>query len=99
MLVYRTPADLSSLSDEPIKLAIGDPAQYLYVHSAVVSRSSEFFKTAIKKEWLQFHERCRTIEMPDDDIEDVTAYVQWLYSDILVTKHKIKAPIDVFQQA
>jgi hypothetical protein len=49
-------------------------------------KTSEFFEAVVKKEWLE--ESYRVIKLAEHEIETVTAYVQWPYTDFIFSKSK-----------
>lgn len=68
-------------------LVVGEePWKYeLLVHASRVSANSEFFKAALKREWLEG--QARTINMPTDDWRTMTDYLNFTYSGKLPTTY------------
>ncbi|KAF1349741.1 hypothetical protein BDV97DRAFT_389858 [Delphinella strobiligena] len=64
------------------------------IHQDILIRNSEFFKAAVKEEWLseKAGEHFRVIEMPDDDPNIFSIYADWLYSGLIcsATEHSGK---------
>lgn len=60
-----------------VTLVVGSKKHDMLVHANILTQSSEFFQTALKKEWREG--QTRTITMPDDDSETVAAYLNVLY--------------------
>ena len=58
-------------------LLAGSTAEPIYVHASLLSKASEFFKIALKQEWMD--KTNRAITLPDDEHEIVAAYVKFLY--------------------
>jgi hypothetical protein len=73
--------------DEAVTLVVGEePGKYeLLVHAGRISANSEFFKTALKREWLEG--QTRTINMPADDWRTMTDYLNFAYSGELLTTY------------
>jgi hypothetical protein len=65
---------------------IGDKKQKFFVHEALVSASSDFFKSSLKSEWK--NNTTRSIALPDTDPVTFQIYLDWLYSGphITITK-------------
>ena len=73
-----------------MKLVVGEKEGYIFAHEAILSKSSEFFQAAVKKEWLE--EPYRVIKLPEDEIETIAAYIQWLNTGLVFSK--TKGPIE-----
>jgi hypothetical protein len=62
----------------------GSASQDFAVHEAVLRRHSPFFRKALEKNW---HDgEIRRLELPDDDVEVVAAYVDWSYFGKVASK-------------
>ena len=67
-----------------MKLIIGANANVLYVEELLLGRSSEFLRTALKKEWQEGNER--QILLPEEDVTTFTTYVHWCYTGAILCK-------------
>jgi hypothetical protein len=61
---------------DSVTLIIGPEKQELLVHANYIERTSEFFRTALKKEWLKG--QTRTISLPIDKYETMTTYLRFV---------------------
>lgn len=68
---------------EAVTLIIGDEKHEMIVHASYICANSEFFKTALKKEWLEG--QTRTINMPEEDWKTMTDCLNFTYSGKLPT--------------
>jgi hypothetical protein len=68
-----------------VTLVVGEEKHEILVHANCISSNSEFFKTALKKEWLEG--QTRTITMPVDDPKTLRHYLYFTYSGKLPTTH------------
>ncbi|KAI8939605.1 hypothetical protein NX059_003368 [Plenodomus lindquistii] len=66
---------ISETSDDD---ADGYPVKIFHVHKDVLSKTSNFFRAALKKEWTA--RRKGPIKLSDEDPDLFEMYVQWLYS-------------------
>ncbi|QDS71371.1 hypothetical protein FKW77_002595 [Venturia effusa] len=60
---------------------LGADKQVFVVHESYLTKSSEFFKAALRNPFLE--SQTRVIELPKEKAEDFQVYVQWLYSNCL----------------
>lgn len=60
-----------------MEIRVGPQNHSFSVHHALLSKTSEFFKAALKKEWTEGQKR--VIDLPEDDSDTVYTYIQWLY--------------------
>ena len=58
--------------------------QKLAVHEELLRTTSPFFVASLKKEWIEGKERI--IPLPDDEMDIVELYVQWLYRNKIYTR-------------
>jgi len=58
---------------DSVTLILGPDKHELLAPANILTRSSDFFKTALKKEWLEG--QTRTITMPDEDPETIAEYL------------------------
>jgi hypothetical protein len=70
---------------EAVTLIVGEEKQEMLVHANYISSNSDFFKTALKKEWTEG--QTRTITLPVDDPKTVTHYLYFTYSGKLPSAH------------
>lgn len=79
----RTLAHPTTFNQEnTVTLLIGPDKKALIVHEFRLA-SSEFFKTAMKKEWAEG--QTRTVSFLDDDPDDFAYYLDWMYFGNLPT--------------
>ena len=69
--------------DEAVTLHVGPTEHALLAHGNFISRRSEFFKAALKKQWTEG--QTRIVKLPDEDSEVVTHYLSYVYSKCLPT--------------
>lgn len=55
-----------------------DEDEPVHIHQSLLSKSSEFFKRALKPEWASSRKDLDTIDLRDDLVEMVILYVRWL---------------------
>lgn len=85
----HTNDDTSSLAGchfdkgDSVTLIVGPEKRELLVHANYISRRSAFFEASLKKEWLEG--QTRTVTLPEDDYDVVTAYLKFIYSGRLDT--------------
>jgi hypothetical protein len=70
--------------DDAVTLIVGLGQKRMLVHSAYLTRDSDFFKAALKKEWVEGE--TRVIKLPEEDPERMAHYMTYVY-------HK-KLPLD-----
>jgi hypothetical protein len=75
---------------EAVTLVVGEEEHEMLVHANYISSNSEFFKTALKQEWLEG--QTRIITLPVDDPKTVTHYLYFTCSGKLSTTH-MAAPV------
>jgi hypothetical protein len=69
--------------DDAVTLHVGPTEHAILAHGNFISRRSEFFKAALKKEWVEG--QTRIIKLPDEDPQVVTHYLSYTYSKCLPT--------------
>lgn len=67
-----------------IRAGTGHSVQEFAVHEAILRAHSPFFRTALDKKWREGKQR--HIDLPQDDVEVVAAYVNWLYFKKVASK-------------
>lgn len=73
-----------SYSIAPIVVEVGQPAELFYLSESKLRSSSDFFDTALKKEWQEGQER--RVQLPDEDPEIFNVYANWVMSGKLYTE-------------
>lgn len=68
---------------------VGAEETCFYVHEWIITASSEFFKSAVKKEWTRSENR--EIDLRDESPAEFKIYVHWLYSGNTVVEAWLKA--------
>jgi hypothetical protein len=72
----------NSPEDSIVKLVVGSTELIsLNVHRGNLCKSSEYFKNSMKPEWASMRDDPHTIDLGDDSVSTVKAYIQWLYTD------------------
>lgn len=69
--------------DDAVTLHVGSTEHAILAHGNFISRRSEFFKAALKKEWAEG--QTRIIKLPDEGPQVVTHYLSYTYSKCLPT--------------
>jgi hypothetical protein len=77
---------------EQVTLVIGPDEQELTVCGHLLAKTSEFFETALKKEWKEG--QTRIIKLPEDNVESVTHYLDFVHGEGLPSE-SIKHAEDV----
>jgi hypothetical protein len=72
------PSNMHFDKGEAVTLIVGEEKQEMLVHACHISKNSEFFRTALRREWLEG--QTRTITLPVDDPKTVTHYLNFTYS-------------------
>ena len=67
---------LRSVQETIVTVLIGSEEEAFYIHPSVLSKSSDFFKAALKHTWIDDQE----IKLPDDLPACFKCYACWLYS-------------------
>jgi hypothetical protein len=65
-------------------LLIGSDQQSLVAHESYLTLNSEFFKAAMKKEWVEG--QAQFVKLPEDDVETTTNYLTFTYGRGLSTQ-------------
>lgn len=63
--------------DDTVTLVVGAEQKRMLVHSAYLTRDSDFFKAALKKEWVEGE--TRVIKLPEEDPETMAHYMTFVY--------------------
>jgi hypothetical protein len=66
-----------------ITLLVGKSEQEIVAHGSYLSLHSEFFKTALKKEWVEG--QTRTVKLPEEKAKIMIFYLDFLYGKGLPT--------------
>lgn len=83
--------DMQFGKDEAVTLIVGEEKHEMLVHANHISRNSEFFRAALKKEWLEGQTRIMTL--PVDDPKTVTHYLNFTYNGRLPAEPGEEGPI------
>jgi hypothetical protein len=83
--------DMQFDKGEAVTLIVGVDKHEMLVHANHISRNSEFFRTALKKEWLEG--QTRIITLPVDDPKTVTHYLNFTYNGRLPAEPGEEGPI------
>ena len=67
-----------------VTLLVGPEKHSMIVHSNYLARTSEFFASALKKEWAEG--QTRTIGLDEETPELIAHYLDWMYTTGLPTK-------------
>lgn len=76
-----------------VTLFVGADEDSLVAHESYLTKNSEFFEAAMKKEWAEG--QTRVIRLPEDDLETMTDYLTFSYSGILPTSNVIEEGRDL----
>lgn len=63
--------------DNTVTLLVGPEKQRLLVHAHYLTKSSEFFQAALKKEWKEG--QTHVVELPEENIINTTRYLEFAY--------------------
>jgi hypothetical protein len=74
--------------DSLVTLLVGPEEEKMVVHETQLSRDSAFFKAALKKQWTEG--RTRIIKLPEESLEPMQHYIQYVYSGSVPT-HSLTA--------
>ena len=64
-------------SQDAVTLVVGAEQKELLVHGTYLTRESEFFKAALKKEWVEG--QTRHITLPEEDPKIMCHYLTYVY--------------------
>jgi hypothetical protein len=67
---------------------VGEQRQTFYVHEAQLTSSSDFFKNALSREWIE--KKTKTVQLPNHQPRDFGAYVDWLYTGRICSVHSVE---------
>lgn len=67
--------------DDTVTLVVGSEQKRMLVHSTYLTCDSDFFKAALKKEWVEG--QSHVIKLPEEDPETMAHYMTFVYSDKL----------------
>jgi hypothetical protein len=71
-------------TDNLVTLDVGPSHHKIIVHKHSITRTSQFFAAALKKDWTEG--QTRTLDLPEEIPEHMEYYCEYLYSDELPTK-------------
>lgn len=78
-----------------VTLLVGHVEHELVTHGHRLAASSEFFRTALKRDWKEG--QTRVVRLPEDDIGTVRYYLDFVLSGMLIS-HKVKCASDMWQK-
>jgi hypothetical protein len=78
-----TAPTFSFAQEDTVILLVGPEEKSLVAHESYLKLNSDFFKTALKKEWVEG--QTRIIKLPEDDTEAMTNYLTFTYGSGLPT--------------
>lgn len=64
-----------------VTLLIGEEKEKLLAHGHRLTKTSEFFNAALKKEWKEG--QTRIVELPEEDVKYTTFYLDYIYDGVL----------------
>lgn len=73
----------SFAQEDTVVLVVGSEKRSLVAHESHLNLNTDFFKTALKEEWVEG--QTRVINLPEDDTETVTNYLTFTYGSGLPT--------------
>ncbi|KAF2121754.1 hypothetical protein BDV96DRAFT_483372, partial [Lophiotrema nucula] len=68
-----------------VKVLVGKDREEYIIHKQVLTRSSPFFQSAMKRQWAERRKEPNTVELLDDNSAAFTLYSQWLYTGSIPT--------------
>jgi hypothetical protein len=71
-------------AENTVTLLVGPEKQSMIVHTGYLTRTSEFFASALKKVWIEG--QTRTIELDEETPELMAHYLDWVYTTRLPSK-------------
>jgi len=71
--------------DDIVTLLVGPDEQKLVVHESCITRNSDFFKAAMKKEWTEG--QTRTVKLPEERLDTFITYLNYAYRETLPTEN------------
>lgn len=84
-----TPFTSAFAQQGTVTLLVGLDEAPLVVHESYLTKNSEFFQAAMKKEWVEG--QTRVIKLPEDHLATMTDYLTFTYSSDLPTSTSIKS--------
>lgn len=69
-----------------VTLLVGPEERQLLAHKSYLSLNSNFFKAALKKEWVEG--RTRTVKLPDEELNVIAQYLDYCHGKWLPTASK-----------
>lgn len=74
---------LTFRSSSTVTLLVGQSQIRMEAHGSVIIRTSDFFATAMKQEWIEG--QTKLIKLPEEDHVHLTYYLEWMYTGKLPT--------------
>jgi hypothetical protein len=69
--------------DDAVTLHTGPTGHAMLAHASYIARNSDFFKAALKKDWIEG--QTRVIKLPEERPDIVSHYLNYAYSKVLPT--------------
>lgn len=77
------PPDNRYTPDDLVTLLVGPEEQKFVVYGHLIVMSSEFFKAALKKEWIEG--QTRTVKLPEESPKTMACYLDFVYGKGLLS--------------
>ena len=74
-------------AENVVTLLVGPEKESMIVHTSYLTRTSKFFASALKKEWIEG--QTRTIELDEENPELMAHYLDWVYTTQLPTRDSL----------
>lgn len=82
--------------DDAVTLHVGPTEHVLLAHGSFITRNSDFFTTALKKEWAEG--QTRVIKLPEERPHVVSHYLNYTYTKALPSNMISSEPADTFAE-
>lgn len=82
--------------DDAVTLHVGPTEHVLLAHGSFITRNSDFFTTALKKEWAEG--QTRVIKLPEESPQVVSHYLNYTYTKSLPADTISSEPTDTFTE-
>ncbi|KAL8782172.1 MAG: hypothetical protein Q9213_005643 [Squamulea squamosa] len=87
VLLPANPTSFMGLTDEVVTILIGPEERPFYIHKALLSSKSPYFKAAFEGSFREAADKA--IRLPEEDPKLFPYYVLWVYEKPLETEHPI----------
>ncbi|CAG8951024.1 hypothetical protein HYFRA_00006421 [Hymenoscyphus fraxineus] len=82
-------AQLLALDEERVTLVVGPDNTKIKCHKLLLAYYSDFFQASLFGDFEEAH--TGEIALPEESVEDVTAFVGWLYTGVIVNSYRTLA--------